>query len=186
LELPADVRQFDYDTISDVVLHLRYTAREGGGLLRNGAVTNLEDRIKEAQAAGSVRLFSMRREFTTAWAKFKSIKIEDATTAAELAFKIQNKHFPYWSQGRLGAIKEVELFAEKAEPSTKIETITPTGSVEITTHKSEGGEDKETPSDLTNIALPQPPDKFTVEFTLSFADNKMEDLWLVLPWGKED
>jgi hypothetical protein len=31
LELPADVRQFNYDTISDVILHLRYTAREGGG-----------------------------------------------------------------------------------------------------------------------------------------------------------
>ena len=36
LELPAnpskgDPRQFDYKTISDVILHLRYTAREGGG-----------------------------------------------------------------------------------------------------------------------------------------------------------
>ena len=35
LELPAQVRQFDYDTIADVILHLRYTAREGGGPLRN-------------------------------------------------------------------------------------------------------------------------------------------------------
>ena len=48
LELPAnpskgDPRQFDYDTISDVILHIRYTAREGGGLLRNGAVDNLKD-----------------------------------------------------------------------------------------------------------------------------------------------
>jgi hypothetical protein len=29
--LPADVRQFDYNTISDAILHLRYTARDGGG-----------------------------------------------------------------------------------------------------------------------------------------------------------
>lgn len=28
LELPADVRQFDYDTISDVILHVRYTAHD--------------------------------------------------------------------------------------------------------------------------------------------------------------
>src|SRR5262249_8071213 len=46
LELPAnpsknEPRQFDYETISDVILHLRYTAREGGGLLRNGAIANL-------------------------------------------------------------------------------------------------------------------------------------------------
>src|SRR5207247_2312856 len=63
LELPADVRQFDYDTISDVILHVRYTAREGGGLLRDGAAANLKTRISEAQAVGSVRLFSVRYEF---------------------------------------------------------------------------------------------------------------------------
>jgi hypothetical protein len=54
LELPADVRQFSYDTISDIMLHIRYTAGEGGGLLRNGAVANLETQIEEAQAAGPV------------------------------------------------------------------------------------------------------------------------------------
>ncbi len=34
LELPAAFRQFDYDSISDVVLHLRYTARDGGSGFR--------------------------------------------------------------------------------------------------------------------------------------------------------
>jgi len=48
LELPADLRQFNYDTISDVILHLRYTAREGGAVLRNGAVTNLKTCIEAA------------------------------------------------------------------------------------------------------------------------------------------
>src|SRR5581483_6343918 len=37
LDLPSDVRQFDYDTMTDVILHLRYTARDGGALLRDGA-----------------------------------------------------------------------------------------------------------------------------------------------------
>ena len=35
LELPASFRQFDYDTISDVILHMRYTARQGGAQLRD-------------------------------------------------------------------------------------------------------------------------------------------------------
>ena len=39
LELPSEIRQFDYDTISDVILHVRYTAREGGaGLKRIGGI----------------------------------------------------------------------------------------------------------------------------------------------------
>lgn len=46
LVLPAssstDGGQFDYGTISDVILHLRYTAREGGTLLRDAAVSNLK------------------------------------------------------------------------------------------------------------------------------------------------
>jgi receptor-binding and translocation channel-forming TcA subunit of Tc toxin len=45
LVLPAtttDSRQFDYATISDIILHLRYTAREGGALLRDAAVANLK------------------------------------------------------------------------------------------------------------------------------------------------
>lgn len=49
LQLPADPKeypaQFDYSTISDVILHVRYTARDGGGLLRNGAIKQLKDLI---------------------------------------------------------------------------------------------------------------------------------------------
>ena len=57
LELPAnpskdDPRQFDYDTIADVILHLRYTAREGGGLLRNGAVANLKTSGRRRPVSG--------------------------------------------------------------------------------------------------------------------------------------
>jgi hypothetical protein len=58
--------------MSDVIIHLRYTAREGGDLLRDGASTNLRTRIEEAQTAGSMRLFSVRHEFPTDWAKLKS------------------------------------------------------------------------------------------------------------------
>ena len=111
LELPADVRQFDYDTISDVILHLRYTARDGGGLLKNGAVSNLKTRIKDAQASGSVRLFSVRHEFPTEWAKFKSIEIEGETTAI-LTLNIREEHYPFWSKSMLEAVKRLDLFAK--------------------------------------------------------------------------
>jgi hypothetical protein len=41
-----DLRQFDYDTISDVVLHLKYTARNGGGRLRKLLFRSLENSSK--------------------------------------------------------------------------------------------------------------------------------------------
>jgi len=184
LELPGSFRQFDYDTISDVILHIRYTARQGGSLLGGKATEHLEELVGEANGTGRTLLFSLKHDFPSEWAKFKSVKkVGDAATAAELSFDIREEHFPYWSQGRLEAIKRLDLFAKKAKDSTEIETLEPNGNVEITTHEPDGGENKETLDNLTNIALPQPPDNFTLKFTLSFDDNSMEDLWLALAWG---
>jgi hypothetical protein len=74
LQLPADPgkqepAQFDYANISDVILHLRYTAREGGALLRSRADAQLQEAIGDASAPGCVRIFSVRHEFPTEWAR---------------------------------------------------------------------------------------------------------------------
>jgi hypothetical protein len=44
IELTEDkaLQQFDYDTISDVILHLKYTAREDAGSFKNEAVKHLK------------------------------------------------------------------------------------------------------------------------------------------------
>jgi len=46
LELPSEVRQFDYDTISDVIIHVKYTAREGGSGLKALSNTILKDQLE--------------------------------------------------------------------------------------------------------------------------------------------
>lgn len=44
LELPSVIRQFDYDTISDVIVHLSYAARDAGeGLLKTSVNEQLAD-----------------------------------------------------------------------------------------------------------------------------------------------
>jgi hypothetical protein len=191
LELP-DVRQFDYDTaIADVVLHIRYTARGGGGLLRNGAVANLKTRIEEAQAAGSVRLFSVRHEFPTEWAKFKSVKIEGATKDAELTLNIREEHYPFWSKGFLEAVKRVDLLAKPTKDTKSTITTPITVSNKLTDEPAGTRKEDALVKDfslgglkagkLTTISLPAP----TGKFTLYFNDNSMEDLWLALTWGKQ-
>ena len=178
LELPSDVRQFDYDTISDVILHLRYTAREGGGLLKNGAVANLRTRIVEAQAAGSVRLFSVRHEFPTEWAKFKSIEIEGETTAV-LTLNIKEEHYPFWSKSMLEAVKRLDLFAKTNKNSVDIaDKADRTGNNDTLAKDASLG--NLCAGKLTNIPLPAP----IGEFSLYFTDNSMEELWLALTWGK--
>src|SRR5262245_9167515 len=194
LELPADVRQFDYDTIADVILHIRYTAREGGGLLRNGAVAKLNEQIAEARAAGSARLFSMRREFPTEWARFKSVQITGATKAAELTLRLREEHYPFWSRGRVEVAKRVDLFAEATE-NTKNE-------VGFSSELDNVGELDSTAKDklvktpalpgllvgkLDKVPLPKPIHSTPEEkFTVFFDDNSMDDLWIALSWGKSD
>ena len=66
--------QFDYDTITDVVMHLRYTAREGGGVLKQQAMAELQRTLNAlAQADGNkglVRAFRLRHEFASGWHRF--------------------------------------------------------------------------------------------------------------------
>ncbi|MCG3161363.1 MAG: hypothetical protein JMDDDDMK_02531 [Acidobacteria bacterium] len=192
LELPAGVRQFDYDSISDVILHFRYTAREGGGLLRNGAVANLKTLIKAAQAVGSARLFSVRHEFPTEWARFTSPRPLPANQLAKLTLTLREEHYPFWSRSDDGkpfdetiTAQAIELLA-KPSKNTKntIALFTQPGGAgpkdELTKDKSLNNIRR---GELKNIPLPAKP---TGEFTLYFDDNSMDDLWLTLTWGKGD
>ncbi|HXU07290.1 MAG TPA: hypothetical protein VN903_40340, partial [Polyangia bacterium] len=73
LDLPTAARQFDYDTISDVVINLSYTAREGGDALKTAAESDIEGKLNMILKAfsdptsltpsGLVRAFSLRKEF---------------------------------------------------------------------------------------------------------------------------
>jgi hypothetical protein len=187
LELPAnpgkdDPQQFDYDTISDVILHLRYTAREGGGLLRKGAVTNLTTRIETAQAAGSVRLFSLRHEFPSEWAKLKAIKIAGAIETAALTLDLQPEHYPFWSRDRLAVVQRLELFARPGTGTKSTVVISEqadgTGKTDSLVTDAFRGDLRA--GELKNITIPAPVGKLS----LYLDDNSMEDLWLAITWGK--
>jgi peptidoglycan hydrolase-like protein with peptidoglycan-binding domain len=76
VELPRESNRFDLDTVTDVVLHLRYTAREGGELLRSAARQAIRDAVvvpaseEGAPEMRLVRVFSARHEFPNEWHRF--------------------------------------------------------------------------------------------------------------------
>jgi hypothetical protein len=87
------VRQFDYSSISDVVMQMSYTARDAGGLLRTEAVANVKDRLNDIlelekdNGAGLVRVFSMKREFPDA--------LHQLLTARSTTVTLLPEHFPF-------------------------------------------------------------------------------------------
>jgi len=69
VEMPAEYRQFDYDSITDLVLTLRYSARDGGADLRTAAATALDEAVKEAADEPQALLVDIHHEFPTQWAR---------------------------------------------------------------------------------------------------------------------
>lgn len=92
LEMMSDptLRQFDYNTISDVVVHMRYTAREDGGL-KTAAITNLKGLTDKLGKESLARLFSLRHDFPNEWHTW-------AKQNQPLSIKLQKHHFPYFAQ----------------------------------------------------------------------------------------
>jgi hypothetical protein len=74
LQLPAGFHQFDYRTIADVVLQVRYTARDGGELLQAAALGQLADALKQMEIQdgkrGLYRMFSAKHDFPDEWYQF--------------------------------------------------------------------------------------------------------------------
>jgi hypothetical protein len=91
IEVPNDVPQFDFESISDVVLHMRYTAREAGNL-RTDAVQYLHDHVLQDPDT-LAQLFSLNYDFPDLWRPFVTA-VDDAHRTMTLA--VTSDHFPYW------------------------------------------------------------------------------------------
>ena len=117
LEMPDQFRQFDYDAISDVILHVRYTAREGGGALRGAALQHLTDAMNAMvtgdNAPGLYQRVSARGEFPTEFHRFLHPSVEaDPQT---LALDLTTSHFPYLFKNRDIVVENAAIVVQMAD-----------------------------------------------------------------------
>lgn len=94
IELPNNIPQFDFETISDLILHIRYTCREAGHLTL-AASDHIKDDILQAPDGGLLQLFSINSEFANEWNLFKT-----ATNNVDrkLIINMNKDNFPYWTK----------------------------------------------------------------------------------------
>lgn len=118
IELPKNFKSFDYNTISDVVLHVRYTSRDDGGQLKAQAEqelqTALNDFIRVEGARGLTQMFSLRHEFSTEWSRFLNTP-EGSVQSLTAAFTPER--FPFLFQGKSISIKNIDVFV-KVKPDS--------------------------------------------------------------------
>jgi hypothetical protein len=91
IALPRGTNGFDVATISDAILHVRYTARDGGAVFA-GAV---KAQTLAAPPAERVRrhLISVRTEFPEAWAQF--LGPQQPSTPQSLTMALDTSLFPH-------------------------------------------------------------------------------------------
>lgn len=168
LELLGNPRPFDYDTIADVILTVRYTARAGA------PAETFSEELKEWLKANSARLFSMRHEFPSEWAQFRQTAI--------LSFELKDDHFPFRMQKAFTNAKRFHVFgrtqvlqvdAELFRGNLGAQPLQPVG--KATLIRGEG-------------VLPPPvPPPVTFDprgrFELRLNSAAFDDLWLVMDWS---
>jgi len=105
IEMPKENNAFDFSTISDVVVKLSYTAREGGDLLRQKA----KESIFVSSQENNIRTFSARHEFPNEWYRF--LNPSDSTATSQiLKLDLTMDRFPFLLRGKNIQIDKVGLF----------------------------------------------------------------------------
>ncbi|MCC6552303.1 MAG: hypothetical protein IT372_04675, partial [Polyangiaceae bacterium] len=124
LELPADTQAFDVDSLQDVVMHLRFAARDGGELLREAARTARNDWLMTVPPAETneseplARMFSLRQEFVVAWQAF----VESSGTAL-LELALGTERFPFQLRGKVITIHRAELYLKRNPEEASIPDV---------------------------------------------------------------
>jgi hypothetical protein len=136
------LRQFDYGSISDAVLHVKYTAREDAGPFKSAAIAHLRTYFKQDAATPSLRLFDLRREFPAQWQRF----LHPTGPAVENVFELEMSPslFPFRDTGKTLKVNTIWLLARstnagqeyKVTMSPPLTTALPAGANTLTLGRS--------------------------------------------------
>jgi hypothetical protein len=121
ISMPPATNAIDFDTVTDVVMKLSYTARYGGDLLRSQAFAAASLPAPAQQTAapslgaapkqtGRDRLFSLRHEFPTDWYVLFNPPSADAQYG-QMPVCLTSDRFPYQYRGRNVQVTGLQVFA---------------------------------------------------------------------------
>ncbi len=144
LELPAALRQFDYDSITDIIIQLRYTAVDGGDKLQHAATGFVADYIKSVEELsldeGLFAVFDLRHDFPNEWSK----ATHPASGATERVMALDNlvDRLPVFTKGRDAKkiqATDVYLYTPSALTASSLTITTASGDLAFTPGPATGG-----------------------------------------------
>jgi Tc toxin complex TcA C-terminal TcB-binding domain len=111
IELPLENNHFDMETLSDLILHLNFMAREGGENLRKAA----NDCAQLNQPGAGVRFFDVKRELPDAWHSLGGASLNNTSSTKQFGIRLNRDMFPYITGNKKISVKRLEIFFESPE-----------------------------------------------------------------------
>jgi hypothetical protein len=106
IDLPKSFSSMDRSSISNIVLHLRFTARQAGDNLAKQADIELGAQLQDAASSNLALMFSLRHDFPTEWTAF-------TTGDQNLTLALRKDYFPFFVQSRNVAVDAVNLATKR-------------------------------------------------------------------------
>jgi Tc toxin complex TcA C-terminal TcB-binding domain len=117
------LRQFDYSSIADAILHIKYTAREDAGPFKNSAIANLREYFSQADTTPSLRMFDLRREFPTQWHRF--LNPANPTNGNDFELEMSPGLFPFRDEQTTLKVNTIWLLVRGRDGENYTATLNP-------------------------------------------------------------
>jgi hypothetical protein len=102
LSLPTTLQQFDYDSIADVVIQIRYTSVDGGQALGGPAAASVASYIKTVQDASSslglFAVFDIKNQFSAEFYKAMQSPVPTGATSRTLTLPNLQDRLPIYTR----------------------------------------------------------------------------------------
>ncbi|KAF5128297.1 hypothetical protein E5D57_009233 [Metarhizium anisopliae] len=132
LELPTAVKQFDYNTISDVVLQVKYTALQGGAAFRkaasDAAVAFQKTASGLSRTEGMFALLDLKNDFPDEWQRLVSA---DKTKPSTMPLASLQDRLPFFTRGKSVKAETVSVLVAAGAAVNMTQDITLTASSKI-------------------------------------------------------
>jgi hypothetical protein len=172
--LPNEFRQFNYDTISDVILHLRYTAVDGGDNLKRAAVASVQGFISSvdelSREEGLFAVFDLKHDFPNEWCQAMQPAANATPTPRVLSLNKLYDRLPLFTKGHTSdeiLATDVYLFTSDGLSNPTLGQINGSGEFTFSQDNPFVSKDNSIPMDDWKL-------------TITDGNTAIEKMWLVV------
>ena len=140
IELPQESNWFDIETLTDAILHIRYTSQEGSRVFRDAAMSHATDQLPSSVKTAKTRIVDLKHDLPAEWEKL----IENSSCCSPTAYTAENprqsgssesvcsticlcldreRFFPWHRKSTPARVSHVDLIVQSKDKSIELEKI---------------------------------------------------------------